>query len=437
MTDGYHPGGMDVETAARLYPIVVIAALIAVVAIDTVLATAHVLVLRGRDLLPDRVLHVAGWSFAGITVGLTTLLMSDAPFWWLGVAVTVAWLSRWAWRRGRLADLGVFIAGGALPWIATHAFFLAAFPADPVLGPPDRRFLVIMAAVIVAVLGTFLAIGAPRTGGGRAQGAIGRARLLFDAIEHEQAMGPLQAPAILGLLAGSVVALLLLVATRGVGLPIMLAGGGLAFTAVSLVVWVAAVPPRVAKAHATLGWLVGVERRILRERLGRSAPRTVTGMRDLLRRLPDEPALLPLKAELLATFGNIEEARATLGRVVAASPEEEAESADLAAYVAWCEGTTDERAIEALSDAIDRISGPLTRTRYRVALALARTRSDILAGRDGAIDHLVEVHAEIGTGASAMSLPYAWGVVGTSLLVGALTSLTGLTAALTPHTGWF
>jgi hypothetical protein len=65
-----------------------------------------------------------------------------------------------------------------------------------------------------------------------------------------------------------------------------------------------------------------------------------------------------------------------------------------------------------------------------VALALARTRADIVAGREGAIDHLVAVHPEVGSGASALASPYRWAIIGLFVMVGLLMALAGITAGV-------
>ena len=107
---------------------------------------------------------------------------------------------------------------------------------------------------------------------------------------------------------------------------------------------------------------------------------------------------------------------------------EEAARAELEAYLAWCDGTADNAAIEALERAIARIADRDERTRYRVALALARARADLFAGRDGAIDHIIAIHPETGGEASALSTPTRWAAISTFVLVGALLAFGGIAA---------
>jgi hypothetical protein len=68
--------------------------------------------------------------------------------------------------------------------------------------------------------------------------------------------------------------------------------------------------------------------------------------------------------------------------------------------------------------------------RFRVALALAETRRDIVEGRHDAIAHLVRVQPEIRAAASPLALPYAWAVLGTFVLVGGTSVVIGILAAL-------
>jgi hypothetical protein len=431
MAHGYHPGRMDSERANELYGLVVTVALVAILVADLALVTIHTLALRGRGIVPGGVTRIAGWILTGLTVGLLTLFGAP-PVIWFFVIAAVAWLARWAWREGQLPELALALIGGALPWAVAYVFFLAAFPAGPTTEVPDRRFFVLVAALIVVVIGASLVIAAPRTSHFRPITGPQRARLLTEAIEREQAMGPIPAPPVLALLVGLTVSTVVLVLARGLGTPLQLALSGASMILVATGVWLVAVPPRVGRAYAALKWLIRVERRIWRERAGRALPRTISGARRQIDALAGTPPSRPLRIELLAWFGRTDEARAELATWAPANPAEEAERAELQAHVAWCEGAADLVAIDELRTAIERLDDPSDRTRFQVSLALARTRADIATGRDDAIEHLAAVHGLIAPGstASALALPYAWVIVGLFVAIGGTSITSAVIAAL-------
>lgn len=431
MAGGYHPAGMDVERAGELYGLAVIVAMVGALLADIALLTIHTLALHGRRTLPGGVTRTVGWVLTGLSGGLFTL-SGFPPLFWLLVIAAVAWLARWAWREGRLKELGLALIGGALPWAVAYVFFLAAFPGGPTTEVPDRRVFVLLAALVVAVIGASLVIAAPRTAHPRPNTGPMRARLLMEAIEREQALGPLPAPPVLAMLVGLTIGTVVLVVSRGLGAPLQFGLSGAAMILVGTGVWLATVPPRVARAYAALKWLIGVEKRIWRERTGRSLPRTISDARRQMDALAETPSTRPQRIELLASFGRTDEARAALAEWQAAGPVEVAEHAELRAHVAWCEGTADPGAIDELRAATDRIDDPSDRLRFQVALALARSRADIIAGRDGAIEHLVAAQELVAPSAraSAMSLPYAWAIVGLFVVIGGISIASAVVTAL-------
>ena len=163
-----------------------------------------------------------------------------------------------------------------------------------------------------------------------------RAMLLPKAIDREQAMGPVPAPTVLALLVGI---------TASTGATLLLGSAveprlrdaisGATFIGLSLgVMWVAT-PRRVVDAHGVMRWLLDAERRMWSERLGRPMPRVVFTLKQLLDLVPDGARGRPLRIEVLAILGRIEEARDELARLPVGTAEERATEAEMAAIVAW------------------------------------------------------------------------------------------------------
>ena len=388
-----------------------------VIAALLVLSIIHVLVLRGRRLLPGAIAAVGGWFTVGLSFGMATLITAGDGFSLLLVSLVVAWLLRWGWREGRLASVGLVFLGGGVPWVL----------AGPVLGLEPPWLLVLVGGLTVAA-GVALRLLPKRAHPPRQPAGTDRARLFIRTIEQAQAMGPVPAPPSIGFILGLGASSLVLFLGRDLPIGPRSVLSAIAFVVVGIAVWYVSVPPRVGRAYDVLMWQIGVERRRWHERLGRPLPLTPAGVSRLLDEMPNVPHVRPLRIELLASFGRTDEARAELERLEPYGVEAEAEAADLAAHIAWCEGRTDAAAIERLAALTDQVSDPEHRLRLRAALAVARTRQGIVAGDPDAIDQLAAVQPELGSRAWAFAIPYAWGIVGSFVVIGVLSAVLGLVA---------
>lgn len=405
----------------ELYPRLIAVASLVVLVAGLILTVLHVFALHGRRILPRRTALIAGWLVFGLAIGLSTQLMAAIPFIWIAAVALIGWVFSWAWQEGRLGEAGIALIGAGLPWLLVIGLFMVLLRADPLVRVVDIRFLYVVVALIVIGIGIMLIIAAPRPAprGARALTPAKRAMLLRQVIDREQAIGPMPAPLVLAVLAGfagSTGATLVLGSAiepfvRDVVSGALFIGLGLG------VLWIAT-PRRVVDAHGVVRWLFDAERRMWSQRFGRPMPRLVFNLRQLLDWVPDNAQGLPLRIEVLAAMGRIDEARAELARLPSETAEERATEAELATFIAWCEGTVDEAAIDRWREELPGIEDPGARIRLRVSYAVSEARRASISRDPAAVDHLLAVRPLIGPVGSRFRDPGAIGVVIVIVIMG-------------------
>ena len=411
---------MSDAEAADLYYLLIAGPLMVVLVLAIALSVLHVLALHGRRVLPDRLARVVGWLVFGLVIGLISQLLPGEPMTWLSAGAIAAWTLFWARREGRLADAGLALIGGALPWLLSIGLFIVLLPPDPTVPVVDIRFLIIVGALLIAGIGVALVIAAPRAVVPPSLSPVQRALLVTNAINRAQAMGPVPAPLVVAFLAGMTGSVAALIVGQSLEpIPRWLIVGG-AFIGLSLGAWWLAIPRRVRDAQGVVNWLVDGERRLWAERLGRPLPRTATGMRRLQDTLPNVDSLRALRIEALATFGRTDEARQELALLPLETAEERAVEAELAEYVSFYEGKPDEAAIGRWAEELPSIEDPAARLRLTVSLAVARTRRAAEKREPDAIDHLLAVRPQIGSTGSPFRDPVKIVIVVTLVLMGIL-----------------
>jgi hypothetical protein len=415
------------NTAAReLASLIVAWSVIATFAIGGVLLLLHVLALHGRRVLPAGVHRVAAAVTVGVLVGEVMFFFWEEPFWWLLVGLFVAWIGRWYVRERRVAELGMTIAATGAPWALTMGWLLIVEPVDPTLvAGPDPRFLFAVAGLVVTGAGVAIAVAggnlaAPRRPDGLT--ALRRGGSIAMAIEEGQRVGPVAAPAALGIGAGILASTLVVFwLGRSAGLlPSLLPV--LAFAAVAGAVWIVAVPVRVRHAHEVLGWLIGRESDRWQPIIGRRGPFSPRAVRRLLATLPDTDAVRPLRVELLAAMGRHDEAQQQLERLPRDTPAERFEHALLAEYIAVHIGAPDRRA--EIRAALDDLTGE-DLLEGRANLACADARRAFLEGGGDALAPLVAMRSAVGARANRYQFGYRRAI----LLAVASISLVGVVGA--------
>jgi hypothetical protein len=398
---------------------IAVASLVVLVA-GLILTVLHVLALHGRRVLPARAARIAGWLVFGLGVGVTTYFMATVPAIWIVAVGFMAWVLTWAWREGRLGEAGVALIGAGLPWLLVVGVFMVLLRADPLARVIDIRFLYVVVALIVIGIGVMLIIAAPQPPPRRDRELtpLKRETLLREAIDREQAIGPLPAPFVLAILAGIAASTVVLLVGSGLDPFVREVASGMALTGVSLAVLWVATPRRVVDAHGVMRWLVDAERRMWSERFGRPMPRVLLNLRQLLDWVPDDAEALPLRIEVLAALGRIDEARAELAGLPSETAEQRATQAELASYVAWSDGKVDEAANDRWEHELPAIEDPRARLRLTVSRAVAKARQASILRDATAVDHLLAVRPLIGPVGSRFNDPGAVGVIIVIVLVG-------------------
>jgi hypothetical protein len=410
----------------QLYGVVLGWSVVAAGVLGLLLLLAHVLALHGRPVLPARLVRWGGIALLGYVAGVMALLDPGSPFTWLLVLGLAGWIVLWLIRSGRIPDLGILVIGAGVPWAATYLSALVVRPTNPALGSVDPRLPLAAVGLVAMGIGIMLVIVGPRRPRPPSIATPeDRLRIVRDAIERGQAMGPVAAPWVVGFGLGLAASTVVAFVARGLDPVPRQAVAFVAFVVVGIVGWLLATPRRVRDAYEVLQWLIGVSTADW-ERVVGYRPRTLAGLRRMLERLPDDDELRQLRTELLIAFGRFDEARLALARLPNDTEWDRFRAADLRQYLAWSEGTPDTGELSVMAEAAARIEDHERALRARASVALARVRADAAAGDPDALDHLAALRAEVGPRARRYQLPYAAGV----LIAFVLIMVIGLVASL-------
>lgn len=248
-----------------------------------------------------------------------------------------------------------------------------------------------------------------------------RSRALRDAFQRAESFGPIR-PAVVGLAGGllasyAVDALL----ARSVGAPLRQVLGAASFVAVMAPLWLLVQPKAVRRAHDAMTWLNGWETERWQRELGRrmtGLPRATPAIVDAL---PDTIGLRPLRVELLAADGRVDEARERLAELPIDTPWQRFERAALAEWVAWWADEPGDR--RAMEQAAAEIDDDERRIAAHAMTAAAEARRAAIAGGD-AIGPLAAVRDELGDRPRRYAFGYTAGIVGVVLLMGIVASIT-------------
>lgn len=252
------------------------------------------------------------------------------------------------------------------------------------------------------------------------QPRIDRLHALRRALFRAQAVGPFSIPLAAGLgsgfLASFVVDALL---SRSVDAPFRQLLDAAVFMVVAAPAWLLVQRAAVRDAHDVLTWLNGWETERWQAEIGRRLPALPRSTPHLLDSLPDTIGLRPLRIELLAIAGAVDEAHERLERLPADTPWQRFERAALHEWLAFL-GDAPER-IGPMEDAAGEVDEQERRLVARAMVAAARARRAAVSGGD-AVTPLAALRDELGHRPRRYAFPYWGGVV---LMVG----LIGLVAS--------
>ncbi|HUF06012.1 MAG TPA: hypothetical protein VMP86_01355 [Candidatus Binatia bacterium] len=254
-----------------------------------------------------------------------------------------------------------------------------------------------------------------------------RSRVLRDALRRAQSIGPFSLPLVAGLGTGLIASFVVdgLLYER-VGTPWRQFADATAFSVVAAPVWLLVQRPSVRHAHEVLTWLNGWETERWQAELGRRLPSLPRATPQLLEVLPDTMGLRPLRTELLAATGELDEARERLDLLPRDTPWQRFEHAALDEWIAWW--SDDDARIAAMEAAVPDIEDPERRLVAHAMVAAARARRAAVRGED-AVGPLAALRGDLGSRPDRYAFPYRTGVILSIVMIGLIASLAVTIAA--------
>ncbi len=236
------------------------------------------------------------------------------------------------------------------------------------------------------------------------------------ALRSQQSIGPVSLPVSLGLLAGLLASFVVdAILFAALGTPLRQAVDGLVFAAVAAPVWIGVQRRDVRAAVDALTWLNGWETERWQRELGRRLATVPRSTPELLDQLPDTMGLRPLRVELLAVRGELDEAWRRLEELPADTPWQRFERAWLTEWLLWLSGGPPQLAeMEAAAAGIP--AGDDRGLVARTMVAAQRSRRAAVAGGD-VVAPLATVRAELGARPGRYALGYRAGVIVSVLTV--------------------
>jgi hypothetical protein len=253
-----------------------------------------------------------------------------------------------------------------------------------------------------------------------------RAVALREAFRRAESFGPIR-PAAVGLAAGLIASYV----ADGLLAPILTApirqlADSAVFVAFMAPIWLLVQPASVRRAHDVLSWLNGWETERWQAELGRRltvVPRATPAMVDAL---PDTMGLRPLRIELLAVNGRLDEARERLALLPIDTPWQRFERAALSEWVAWWADEPEKT--DAMREAARGIDDEERGLAARAMTAAAEARRAAIAGGD-AMRPLTELRDALGDRPRRYAFSYTGGIVVMVVLMGIVASITVSIAA--------
>lgn len=258
------------------------------------------------------------------------------------------------------------------------------------------------------------------------QARLDRLHALRRSLYRAQAIGPFSIPLTaglgLGFLASFAVDALLY---RSVDVPLRQVIDAVVFAVVAAPIWLLVQRGAVRDAHEVMSWLNGWEAERWQAEIGRrlsTLPRSNARILDLL---PDTMGLRPLRVELLAVRGRVDEAYERLEQLPLDTPWQRFERAALDEWLAFLgDGPTLITPMEAAATEID---DPERRLVARAMVAAARARRVAVDGGD-AIAPLAALRPELDDRPRRYAFPYGTGIV---VMVGAIAVLASAAVTIT------
>lgn len=249
---------------------------------------------------------------------------------------------------------------------------------------------------------------------------------LREALRRAQTIGPFSVPVVAGIGTGFVASFAvdaLLYDT--IPTPWRQFANALAFVIVAAPVWLLVQRPAVRHAHEVMTWLNGWETERWQHEVGRRLPGLPRSTPDILDALPDTMGLRPLRVELLAIRGDLDEAWERLERLPADTPWQRFERAALEEWISFVSNGPEH--VDAMSSAAPAVTDERSLV-ARTMVAAARARRAAVGGGD-VIGPLAVLRPELGDRPGRYAFPYRTGVILSVVIVALIASLAVTMAA--------
>lgn len=259
------------------------------------------------------------------------------------------------------------------------------------------------------------------------QARLDRLHALRRALFRAQAIGPFSIPLTAGLGSGFLASFVVDAALYGsVDTPFRQLIDAAVFGVVAAPVWLLVQRRAVRDAHEVMTWLNGWETDRWQAELGRRLAALPRSTPQMLETLPDTMGLRPLRVELLAVRGEVDEAHERLERLPADTPWQRFERAALDEWLAFLGDAP--QIIGPMEAAQRDIADPELRLVARAMTAAARARRAAVSGGD-AVAPLAAMRSELADRPRRYAFPYWAGIVAMVGLIGLVASAAVTVAA--------
>lgn len=248
-----------------------------------------------------------------------------------------------------------------------------------------------------------------------------RMRALRDALQRAESVGPLR-PAVIGLAAGLMAAYV----ADGLLAPLLVTptrqlADAAVFSAVMAPLWLLLQPAGVRRAHDVMTWLNGWEAERWQDEIGRRLTAVPRATPAMIETLPDTLGLRPLRVELLAVTGRLDEARERLDLLPLDTDWQRFEHAALAEWIAWWADEPGDR--DAMRRLVEPIQDEERRLAARAMVAAADARRAATSGGD-VVTPLAQLRDALGDRPRRYAFGYTAGVLLMVALMGLVAGTT-------------
>jgi hypothetical protein len=203
------------------------------------------------------------------------------------------------------------------------------------------------------------------------------------ALARELSIGPIPVPMLVADGLATVAAAIGIFALRDVfPWPALWLGAAAIYTVIAVELFYYAIPARIRRAWEGIALIGNPEMKRWRAATGRAVPTSPAAMHAFLRDVPDAPELRFARAELLATLGELDDARRVADEMPVPTESDRFEQRATLAWIDWLDG--DESDVDRLAAEAELVGDAASDERFtaRARVAMARARDIATRGGD-------------------------------------------------------